>query len=146
MPQLLRVLDQRCKNFLPEFWVSPKKKKIIALAEASFSEILWHSQKKEKGHPQAFYGFVAPKTAAAFQWRNQKILVGDDNKNFKHKTSKIRMSSPKLRIIFRPKSEIQTFFPPKFRWFPKKKKLRLIFRPKSLDLGWWGDASLHPPP
>ena len=50
------------------------------------------------------------------------------------------MSSPKLRVIFRPKSEIQTFFSPKFRWSPKKKKkkkkrsspkLRLIFRPKS---------------
>ena len=55
---------------------------------------------------------------------------GGDYKNFKHKTSKIRMSSPKLRLIFRPKSEIQTFFPPK-----KKKrsspKLTLIFRPKS---------------
>ena len=49
------------------------------------------------------------------------------------------MSSPKLRVIFRPKSEIQTFFLPKIRWSPKKKKkkkrsspkLRLIFRPKS---------------
>ena len=47
---------------------------------------------------------------------------GGDNKNFKHKTSKIRMSSPKLRVIFRPKSEIQAFFPPKIRWSPKKKK------------------------
>ena len=72
------------------------------------------------------------------KWRIQKILVGGD---LKHKTSKIRMSSPKLRLIFRPKSEIQTFFSPKFRWSPKKKKkkkkkrsspkLRLIFRPKS---------------
>ena len=34
---------------------------------------------------------------------------------FKAKTSKIRMSSPKLRLIFRPKSEIQTFFSPKIR-------------------------------
>ena len=69
------------------------------------------------------------------QWRIQKILVGGD---LKHKTSKIRMSSPKLRVIFRPKSEIQTFFSPKFRWSPKKKKkkkkkrsspkLRVIFR------------------
>ena len=54
---------------------------------------------------------------------------------FEAKTSKIRMSSPKLRVIFRPKSEIQTFFSPKIRWSPKKKrsspKLRLIFRPKS---------------
>ena len=53
------------------------------------------------------------------QWRIQKILVGGD---LKHKTSKIRMSSPKLRVIFRPKSEIQTFFSPRFRWSPKKKK------------------------
>ena len=50
------------------------------------------------------------------QWRIQKILVGGD---LKHKTSKIRMSSPKLRVIFRPKSEIQPFFSPKFRWSPK---------------------------
>ena len=27
--------------------------------------------------------------------------------DLKHKTSKIRMSSPKLRVIFRPKSEIR---------------------------------------
>ena len=68
---------------------------------------------------------------------------------FEAKTSKIRMSSPKLRVIFRPKSEIQTFFSPKIRWSPKKKKkkrsspkLRLIFRPDSLRLGrWGGDAS-----
>ena len=71
---------------------------------------------------------------------------------FEAKTSKIRMSSPKLRLIFRPKSEIQTFFSPKIRWSPKKKKkkkkkrslpkLKLIFRPDSLRLGrWGGDAS-----
>ena len=51
------------------------------------------------------------------------------------------MSSPKLRVIFRPKSEILTIFLPKIRWSPKKKKkkkkkrsspkLRAIFRPKS---------------
>ena len=41
---------------------------------------------------------------------------------FEAKTSKIRMFSPKLRLIFRPKSEIQTFFSPKVRWSPKKKK------------------------
>ena len=49
-------------------------------------------------------------------------------------SKKKKRSSPKLRVIFRPKSEIQTFFSPKFRWSPKKKKkrsspkLRLIFR------------------
>ena len=74
-----------------------------------------------------------PQNPAPGQWRIQKILLGGD---LKHKTSKIRMSSPKLRVIFWPNSEIQTFFSPKFRWSPKKKKkkkrsspkLRLIFR------------------
>ena len=47
---------------------------------------------------------------------------GEGGGDFKHKTSKIRMSSPKLRVIFRPKSEFQTFFSPKIRWPPKKKK------------------------
>ena len=61
---------------------------------------------------------------------------GGDNKKFNHKTSKIRMSSPKLRLIFRPKSEIQTFFPPKTKWSPKKKKgpvfseIQTFFPPK----------------
>ena len=45
---------------------------------------------------------------------------------FEAKTSKIRMSSPKLRVIFRPKSEIQTFFSPKIRWSPKKKKKKVF--------------------
>ena len=36
------------------------------------------------------------------------------------------MSSPKLRVIFRPKSEIQAFFPPKIRWSPKKKKKKVF--------------------
>ena len=45
---------------------------------------------------------------------------------FEAKTSKIRMSSPKLRLIFRPKPEIQTFFSPKIRWSPKKKKKKVF--------------------
>ena len=80
----------------------------------------------------------------------------------KKKKKKKKRSSPKLRVIFRPKSEIQTFFSPIFRWSQKKKKKkkmekkkmhpemephyskqRLIFRPKSLLLGWWG--GMHPP-
>ena len=61
-----------------------------------------------------------------------------------------KKSSPKLRVIFRPKSEIQTFFSPKFRWSPKKIKKKKVFTkietdfsPNSLRLGRWGggDAS-----
>ena len=64
---------------------------------------------------------------------------GGDNKNFKLKTSKIRMSSPKLRLIFRPKSEIQTFFPPKIRWSEKKKKVFTeIETDFSVGVGWLG--------
>ena len=73
-------------------------------------------------------------------WKHRKFKgffrpkLGDLQK--KKKTKKKR-SSPKFRAIFRPKSEIQTFFPPKIRWSPKKKKkrsspkFRVIFRPKS---------------
>ena len=35
---------------------------------------------------------------------------------------KKKRSSPKLSLIFRPNSEIQTFFQPKNRWSPKTKK------------------------
>ena len=49
---------------------------------------------------------------------------------------KKKRSSPKLSLIFRPKSEVQTIFQPKNKWSPKQKKrstpkLSLIFRPKS---------------
>ena len=54
-----------------------------------------------------------------FSGGSRKLWWGGD---FKHKTSKIRMSSPKLRAIFRPKSEIQTFFRPKSGGLQKKKK------------------------
>ena len=46
------------------------------------------------------------------------------------KKKKKKRSSPKLRVNFRPKSEIQTFFSPKFRWSPKKKKK------KGLNQNW----------
>ena len=46
--------------------------------------------------------------------------------DFKHKTSKIRMSSPKLRVIFRPNAEIQTFFRPKLGGLQKKKKKKVF--------------------
>ena len=76
---------------------------------------------------------VSPKIKAAFL-RNLGIL----NILFAQIqviSKKKNRSSRILRLIFWPKSEIQTFFPPKFRWFPKKKRsspiLRLIFRPTS---------------
>ena len=37
------------------------------------------------------------------------------------------MSSPKLRMVFWPKSEIQTIFSPKIRCSPKKKKKKKVF-------------------
>ena len=59
------------------------------------------------------------------------------------------MSSPKLRVIFRPKSEIQTFFSPNLQKKKKKKKKKKVFTkietdfsPDSLRLGRWG--GMHP--
>ena len=45
-----------------------------------------------------------------------------------------KRSSPKFRVIFRPKSEIQRFFPPKIRWSPKKKKKKKRSSPKLTQL------------
>ena len=50
--------------------------------------------------------------------------------DFKHKTSKILMSSPKLRVIFQPKAEIQTFFSPKLGGLQKKKKKKKVLHQK----------------
>ena len=41
--------------------------------------------------------------------------------------SKKKRSSPKLRLIFRPISEILTVFQPKNRWSPNKKKKKKVF-------------------
>ena len=80
-----------------------------------------------------------------------RTLAVADPENFggggdlKHKTSKILMSSPKLRVIFRPKSEIQTFFRPNSGGLQKKKvftKIETDFSPDSLRLGRWG--GMHP--
>ena len=67
----------------------------------------------------------------------QYIRPVADPENFgggdlKHKTSKIRMSSPKLRVIFRPKSEIQTFFFAQIQVVSKKKKKKK----KGLHQNW----------
>ena len=65
--------------------------------------------------------------------RNSKVFSAQSQVVSKKKEKK--RSSPKLSLIFRPKSKIQRFFPPKIRWSPKKKrsspKLSLIFRPNS---------------
>ena len=49
----------------------------------------------------------------------------------KKKKKKKKRSSPKFRVIFRPKSEIQTFFPPKIRRSKKKKKRKKGLRQNS---------------
>ena len=92
---------------------------------------------KQTGQRKSFFG---SSSQAVLSGGSRKFWCG----GFEAKTSKIRMSSPKLRLIFRPGSEIQTFFSPKIRWSPKKKKKKglLIFRPDSLRLGRWG--GMHP--
>ena len=83
------------------------------------------------------FHMVCPKIQTKFLGKlgNSKIFSAQNQVASKKK----KRSSPNLRLIFRPKSEIQRFFPPKIRWSSKKKKkkkrsspkLRLIFRPNS---------------
>ena len=59
-------------------------------------------------------------------WLGGAIPVADlenfGGGDFKHKPSKIRMSSPKLRVIFGPESKIQTFFSAQNQVVSKTKK------------------------
>ena len=84
---------------------------------------------------------VCPKIETKFlgKLRNSSVFSAQNQVVSKKKKKR---SSPKLRLIFRPKSEIQAFFPPKIRWSPKKKKnwdwffgrnrkFKGFFRPKS---------------
>ena len=86
---------------------------------------------------------VCPKIETKFLGKlgNSKVFPPKIRWSPKKKKKKKR-SSLKLRLIFPPKSEIQSFFPPKNRWSPKTKKktkkkvfaeietdlLKLIFR------------------
>ena len=63
--------------------------------------------------------------------QNLRRNVSKRSKNFppkirwspkKKKKKKKKRSSPKFRVIFPPKSKIQTFFSHKIKWSPKKKK------------------------
>ena len=92
--------------FSPKFRWSPKKKKKTKI-ETDFSA--------EIGNSNVFFA---------------QIQVVS-----KKKKKKKKRSSPKLRLIFRPKSEIQTFFSPKFRWSPKKKKKTKIETDFSAEIG-----------
>ena len=63
--------------------------------------------------------------------RNSKVFSAE-NQVFSKKKKK--RTSLKLRVIFRPKSEIQRFFPPKIRCSPKKKDFTEIESDFSADI------------
>ena len=65
----------------------------------------------------------------------------------KKKKKKKKRSWPKLRLIFRPKSKIQTFFPPKNKWSPKKKiKKKKVFTEFETDFSTKiGNRTFFPP-
>ena len=90
-----------------------------------FAHIQVVSKKKKKGLHQNWDWFFG---------RNRKF------KRFFRPNSgglqKKKRSSPKLRLMFRPKLEIQTFFSPKFRWSPKKerKKKKKVFTKIETDV------------
>ena len=133
-----------------------KKKKVFTKIETNFSAEFGNSNvffaqiqvvsKKKKKKKKKVFTKIETNFSAEFGNSNvffAQIQVVSKNKNKKR-------SSPKLRLIFRPKSEIQTFFSPKFRWSPKKKKkkkkvftkIETDFSPDWLRLGRWG--GMHP--
>ena len=65
--------------------------------------------------------FTKIETDFSAETGNSNVFFAQNQVVSKRKKKKKR-SSLKLRLIFRPKSEIQTFFSPKIRWSPKKKK------------------------
>ena len=98
-----------------------KKKKVFAKSQSDFSAEIQNSnvfsaqkqvisKKKKK---------VFAKIQSDFSAEIQHTNVFSAQKQV---ISKKKRSSPKFRVIFRPKSRIQTFFPPKSKWSPKKKK------------------------
>ena len=92
--------SEKCANDLDSnfhwSWISFRR--FVRKLRRKFSES-WFFDRNPK-----FKGFFPPK----IRWSPKK---------------KKKRSSPKLRVIFRPKSEVQRFFPPKIRWSPKKKGL-----------------------
>ena len=113
------------------------------------------------GRNQKFKRFFRPKSGG-LQKRKQKKIGTDfsakiwnskvssaQNQVVSRKKKKKERSLPKLGLIFRPKSEIQTFFPPKIRWSPKKKKknwdwffgqIRIFKRLRGVVFLWGGGA------
>ena len=85
-----------------------KKKKVFTKIESDFSA--------EIGNSNVFFA------------QNQVVSK-------KKKKKKKKRSSPKLRVIFRPKSEIHTFFSHKIRWSPEKKVFTKIESDFSAEIG-----------
>ena len=95
----------------------------IGNSNVFFAQIQVVSKKKKKKKKKKVFTKIVTNFSAEIGNSNvffAQIQVVSKQK--KKKKKKKKRSSPKLRLIFRPKSEIQTFFSPKFRWSPKKKK------------------------
>ena len=112
-----------------------KKKKVFTEIESDFSAEVRNS-KVFTAQNQVFskkIKKVFTEIESDFSAENPKFKDFFPLKIWCSPKKKRKRSSLKLRVIFRPKSEMQRFFPPKIRCSPKKKrsspKLRLIFRP-----------------
>ena len=69
---------------------------------------------------------VCPKIETEFLGKLGNANVFSSQKQVISKNKEKKMSLPKLRLIFRPISEIHTFFQPKNRWSPKI-KIKKVF-------------------
>ena len=83
------------------------------------------SKKKKKKKRKVFAKYQSDFSA---EIRNSKVFSSQNQVISKKKKKR---SSPKFRVIFRPKSKFQRFFPPKIRWSPKKSKKKKGLRQNS---------------
>ena len=98
-----------------------KKKKVYAKVQSDFSAEIQNSKvfsaqnkvisKKKK--KKKVYAKVQSDFSAEIQ--NSKVFSAQNKVISKKKNKKKKRSTPKFRVIFRPKSKIQRFFPPKIR-------------------------------
>ena len=126
------------KHNTSKFRMSSSKLRVILWPK---SEIQTFFRPKSGGLQKKKKVFTKIETDFSAEIGNSNVFFAQNQVVSKKK----KRSSPKSRVIFRPKSEIQTFFSPKIRWSPKKKKKKKVFTkiesdfsPDSLRLGRWG--------
>ena len=92
----IRKKPTHTDRYLPYTSHNPKHQK-LAITHSLYNRISSHITDQTERQIARREVRQTLRTNGYPQWRIQKILVGGDNKNFKHKTSKIRMCCNQVR-------------------------------------------------